>query len=388
MSRASRRRAEREAKKLGGKLHTEAPPAVKLVNPVTDLFETFIFGNALVCPAVCEPGTLDGKTVVICGAGPSLADNAEEWCRQGDELWAANSALTWLLDRGYPVTHAITVDQTPAMLNEWWTAPDVEYLLASTVHVHLTDHLLRAERRIRFFHNFVGINRPHVEWCECGHDHGLEHHEGMDRKIPACTDCDCPEYRPRVLPFEDWLYMTLYPPTIRAGSGLNTVSRAVDLAIAMGAEKVVVLGADCAIKVNRPLPRGTMTGSAEHKRWLETETVMHADGGNALASGATPITFGGEIDGRWWETKPDMAITAMFLHRMREMLDGKLVLVGDTLPNAIASAKTVRHNDGRLIPVQSPEDFWEMLPAMLDSNGDPMYLRVRDPLLTGEPVPV
>ena len=359
MSRAARRRAEREAAKTGSKVEQKPPQMIQLQNPVTDLFETFIFGNSLKAEDMVEYGEAEGQTIVICGAGPSLADHAHEWCHDGDQLWAANSALTWLLDNNYPVTHAITVDQTPAMVNEWKRAPDVEYLLASTVHPHLTDHLLQKERRLRFFHNFVGIKKPPVEYCECGHDH--------DSDTEPCSECECEAFSPRMMSYEDWLYISLYPESIRVGSGLNTVNRAVDLAFGMGAAKVVVLGADCALRVNRPLPKGTAIGSEAHKSWLQNDTTMHADGGNALASGATPVTIGGEIDGKWWETKPDMAISAMFFMRLQEAVgDDKLLLVGDTLPNALKGKS---------------EEFLAAMPALLDSHGNPIPIGLTKPIV-------
>jgi hypothetical protein len=130
-----------------------------------------------------------------------------------------------------------------------------------------------------------------------------------------------------------------------------------------------VLGADCALRVKRPCPVGVLPGTREHRRWLEEETVMHADGGHALASGATPVTIGGEIDGRWWETKPDMAISAMFLHRMREAYgEDRLLLVGDTLPNALRGKS---------------EDFLARMPALIDSHGNPLPIMIdRDAALT------
>jgi len=103
----------------------------------------------------------------------------------------------------------------------------------------------------------------------------------------------------------------------------------------MGAGRITVLGADCALRLTAPRPDAA-PGSAEHVHWLRAHTIMHADGGNALASGATPMTFGGEIDGRWWETKPDLVITALTLRRLADALPDLITLVGDTLPNALA----------------------------------------------------
>ena len=37
-----------------------------------------------------------------------------------------NSALPWLVEQGYPVTHGLSVDQTPAMCVEWKALADVK----------------------------------------------------------------------------------------------------------------------------------------------------------------------------------------------------------------------------------------------------------------------
>lgn len=357
MSRAIKRRLEREAKKRPGQ-------QITLQNPVSDYYGAFIFGNALHVPgpeAMVQPGEAKGRTVLICGAGPTLNDHIAEYAGTTTDLWACNSALPWLLSQGYPVTHAITVDQTAAMLNEWETAPDVEYLLCTTVHPFLTEHLVEKHaRRCRWFHNFVGIAKPPVEYCECGHDS----HDGP-------CQCGCETYRPYRMAYEEWLYASLFPPGIRVGAGLNTATRAIDLALTMGYDQVTVLGADCALRVRAPLGRDVEPNSPEHKLWL-AGTVMHADGGNALASGATACTIGGEIDGRWWETKPDMMLSAVFLLRMQDAIGDRLKLVGDTLPNALRVAKMLTKNDGTRVAVRGLDDLIAWMPALMDSNGKPM----------------
>lgn len=361
MSRAAKRRADRARQKAeksnAVRVGFDGPPqqTIKLENPVSQWYESFVAGNAQHCDRVVEEGAGTGKAVVICGAGPSLRDHAAEWCPQADEVWGCNSALTWLLDQGHNVTHGFCIDQTPAMLNEWKSAPDVEYLLASTVHPFLAEHLLRHNRNLTWFHNYVGIKKPPVGYCKCGHDE-TDHDE-----IGACRKCDvvpCSEYRLRVMPYEDWLYRALYPLTVRAGSGLNSVSRAVDVAHFMGFERIVLLGADCALKIKNKLPDGVKHGSPEHQRWLENDTEMHADGGSAVASGATGVTLGGEIDGRWWESKPDLVITAVFLVKMQEKMGAhRMLMIGDTLPNAL---------------VGKSDEFLKRLPSLTDADGKPI----------------
>jgi hypothetical protein len=159
-----------------------------------------------------------------------------------------------------------------------------------------------------------------------------------------------------IIGYEEWLYLILYEPTVRVGSGLNTVTRAIDAALFMGFSKITVVGADCCLRVRRPMPVGVPWHGEEHRKWLEEDVIMHADGGHALVSGATAVTMSATIDGRHWETKPDMAITASWLVRMKQKLGDRLVLVGDTLPNAI---------------MDKDEEFLARLPQMTDSDGKP-----------------
>ena len=329
---------------------------IHLANPETGHFEAFIAGNATKCERVVEIDSAKDQHLILCGAGPSLRDEADEWCPKGDQLWGCNSAVTWLDEHGHNPTHAFCVDQTTAMLNEWASAPDVEYLLASTVHPHLVQFLEDKGRTTRFFHNYVGIDKPPVSYCLCGHDE-VEHET-------ACTQCDCEKYDMRILAYEDWLYARCYSAhnaTVRAGSGLNAVTRAIDVAHFMGFSQITVLGADCALRVKRPLPDTVAHGSPEHRAWLKNETEMHADGGNALASNATPVTIGGEIDGRWWETKPDMMISAVWLVMMGKALGPGFQLIGDTLPNAIKD---------------KPDDFLDRLPALIGNDGKPIKYKL------------
>lgn len=269
-----------------------------------------------------------GQHLILCGAGPSLAKTAAEWCPKGDQIWGCNSAVTWLQGNGHKPTHAFTVDQTPTMLKEWYSLPDVTYLCASTVHPHLTSFIRSRGRTLRFFNNYVGIAGAPVE------------------------------FRNEYIAYEDWLYCVLMPPTVRAGSGLNSVNRAIDVACFMGFEKITVLGADCAIHLKRPKPQNMVHGDRAHRRWLEKHTVMHASGANAITNGQTAITMGGLIDGRYWESKPDMIVSAVWLEMTRRRLNGRLELIGDTLPNALRDKDveflkrlpTLTNADGSEIP--------------------------------------
>lgn len=407
-ARAERRRHEKAARK-GEPLTSVAPETapkaqIQLANPMTEHFPAFIIGNGLAWEAMAhdelirenreaaealEPywglmalvqsdfkdakayeswcrfrdavnglteqfvvmaNSAKGQHVVIAGAGPSLAETAEAFVPKADQVWGCNSALPFLLDKGYRVTHGFTVDQTPDMVAEWSTAPDVDYLVATTIHPHLAQHLKANNRRMRWFHNFVGINRPPVRW-------------------PA-EDGQTMEMR-----YEDWLYVTLFPGTVRAGSGLNTVTRAIDVALFMGFDTITVLGADCAMRSKGPMPTNLQHGSKEHLDWLRENTVFHADGGHALASNSTAVTLGAWIDsgtedetirpgcGRWWESKPDLLISARWLLVLEQVYKGRVKIEGDTYVAAI------RHKN---------KAFLDRLPNLLDSNGKPLEIDVGD----------
>lgn len=347
VARAARRRAEREAAKSPQR---NDGPIIKLVNPQSNNFESFIVGNAATCRRIpphtaeeiraqsctndCTPivegDSAKGQHLILCGAGPSLRDNLE-WLSKGDQIWGCNSAATWLHSEGHPITHGFTVDQTAQMCEEWYTAPDIEYLLASTVHPHLLSYLLSKGRKTRIFHNFVGLDKPPVDVGN-----------GM------------------VMDYEMWLYHQLYLPTAITGWGLNSVTRAIGLALVMGFEKVSVLGADCALRFKSPPPDAEL-GSEAHTAWLTNETVMHADGGHALASGATPVVMPGVIDGRLWLTKPDMAETARWLVEIARKFRGRVELIGDTLPNAM---------------MNKDDEFLDRLPRLTDGEGRPVKILI------------
>lgn len=324
---------------------------IKLQNPERGHFATYIFGNALHCDKTVQSRSHEGKTVVICGAGPTLRDTAAKWCPKGDEVWGCNSAAIWLHAQGHKVTHAFTVDQTPHMVVEWLSAPDLGYLLASTVHPHLTEYLLSKGRDITWFHNYVGVDGGKVAYAACTECDWMG-----DAGTEACEKCGGADVDDHTASYEEWLYTLLYPETVVVGSGLNAVTRAVDLAMFMGFEKIIVLGADCALQTTAPPPNAAV-GSPLHQKWLREHTVMHADGGHALASNASCLTLEAEIDGRYWLAKPDLLVTAVWLVKMKRLLGSRLSIIGDTLPKAL---------------MNKPDEYLARLPALTDVEGKVM----------------
>ena len=279
---------------------------MRLVMPHDDRFYDQVIANHRGAVEVVEAGSHVGQSVAICCAGPSLADQPLEGAF--DQVWAVNSALPYLMDRGVPVTHACTVDQGPAMMmdREFGRAFDVDYLLASCVYPELVQILRKAGRHIRYFHSYLGVTPP-PDWVE----------------------------RPGFGHYEEWLYRKLYPTSICVGAGLNSGPRALSVAIGMGFSRIVVYGADCACAPGAPsipAPPGTPAYAA----WIRG-LRMYADGRSPADCYHDAESLAeGEIDGRLWHTRPDMVISAQHLLQLQTMEpEGRITFVGDTLVNAI-----------------------------------------------------
>jgi hypothetical protein len=189
-----------------------------------------------------------------------------------DVVWACNSALDYVAGTDLPLV-GIGIDQTKGLLREWRTTYAVPYYLASSVDPGLVKHLEAHGRSVSFFHNHVGFAADEFEH-----------------------------------------YCATYPPTLMVGEGFTVVSRAIGLALWMGYERVDVYGADCAFGDN---------------------DVTHANGDVATDAYHNPLIMAGEINGRTWRTRPDMLMDAVHLVRRVRQANGRIRLMGDTLPVAL-----------------------------------------------------
>jgi len=241
--------------------------AIELLNPVTDKLKGFVEANRQDAEMV-QPGTCAEQTLALCGAGPSLRTLTFD---RTDHLWACNSALPWLVKEGIDVSVGIGIDQTPGLLREWETPPDVMYYVASSCDPELVAHLRAHGRQVRLFHNFVGFEGEWEMYCED------------------------------------------YPPGYMVGEGMTVVSRSIGLAKWVGFERVDIYGADCAFD----------------------DDVVHANGDDAQAAYGNPMLMqsDSEIGGKKWVTRPDMLMDAVDLARRTKQ--GGIRLMGDTLPVAL-----------------------------------------------------
>lgn len=341
-----------------------------LTMPNQDHLADHILENRQYCDGIKDmvhPNSMAGKTVNICGAGPSLADFHDELLhRPAHQTWGCNSAVPYLKDHGLPVDHGFCVDQGTEMLNpaEWArTWPDVTYFLSSSVHPDLTRHLRKANRRIRWFHNYLGIQDPE----------GWKPTKPWQKPTPESG-------------YEMYLYCTEWPSGAMTGYGLNSVPRAVGLAAWMGFSTIRVYGADCAAKPT-PYLKDQMPNQADgaYTQWLDTvqlyasgRTPRDAYGDNAVMveaivcdddacdckTGHPPTA-----NVRFWHTRADMVISALHLVDIERMVPS-VQLMGDTLPNAIK---------------RKPQAFFDALPK-LTGKGSISGFGLMSPLAKAEEV--
>lgn len=246
--------------------------AIELRSPVQDQMRGFIEANRVTDPSrMVTQANRVGHSVAICGAGPTLRLQGRLDLASVDDVWACNSALPYLAQWKRRVSVGLGVDQTKGLLTEWASPPDVPYYLATSVDPALTQHLEAHGRSVSFFHNWVGIEDERA------------------------------------------LYDS-FPPGVVLGEGFTVVSRAIGLALWMGYERVDVYGADCAFADN---------------------DVTHANGDLATEAYTNPLILTGEINGRTWRTRPDMLMDAVHLVKRVRSSQGRVRLMGDTLPVAL-----------------------------------------------------
>jgi hypothetical protein len=243
---------------------------MELRSPVQEHLKDYAAENAKTRPLIVVlPDLYKGQTLALCGAGPSLASSI---ISGADHVWAANSALPYLVARGVRVSAGVGIDQTPTLIHEWRDAPPIPYYLASTVDPALVRHVQARGGQPIFWHSAVGFEDEFEFYCQT------------------------------------------WPPCYLVGQGHTVISRTISLARWMGFDRVDVYGADCAF------------GAGD---------VTHANGTTAEDAYRNPMVMEGEIDGRVWRTRADMLMAAVELARWTRDSEGAIRLIGDTLPNAL-----------------------------------------------------
>ena len=188
-----------------------------------------------------------------------------------DLVFACNSAAAYLRGK---ITAAVGLDQTIALLREWADPdPSIPYFVASSCDPAVIAHLRAHGCQLFWFHNYVGLTEE-----------------------PA-------------------IYNT-WPNGFMVGEGMTVVSRFLGLAQWMGIERMDVYGADCA---------------------FGPDDQAHANGENAEAAYGNPLVMVGKLppSDREWRTRPDMLRDAVHLVKRVRAANGRIRLMGDTLPVAL-----------------------------------------------------
>jgi hypothetical protein len=218
-----------------------------------------------------------------------------------DEMWGCNSAAGVLRNRG--ITAAIGIDQTPGMMRDWADPVPVTHYIATTCDPALVQHVYDAGVPIRFFHNLVGWGDGEIDY-----------------------------------------YNNAWPPAYMVATGATVVGRMIALAAWMGFRRIDVYGADCSFGM---------------------DGIVHANGENLdEAYGEMTVILEGEVGGRKWRARPDMLMSAVDLVRKTREAEGRVRLMGDTLPVALLG-----FDDDYLDEVIRRLAPGEMMPTTGDTNG-------------------
>jgi len=237
---------------------------IKLTCPSNEFVLGYIKENAKHGFPMTVLGSGRGREVYICGNSRGLPKHAKRIKRDGMadnvEVWGCNGAVNWLWENDIKVTHGFTTDTSARMHQECWAhAPPIHYLLATCVDPRTVDQVLSlGAKSVTFFHNFTGL----------------------DGEVP--------------------LYQSLYPGAPLVGEGLNSVNRALALALMMDYDTIYILGA-----VEHLDPRNRL---------------HHADG----AGSNQEYILVANIDGRKYATHADLLYSAIDLVKQERRSNGTL----------------------------------------------------------------
>ncbi len=258
---------------------------IKFVNPNTDNFPRNIENAAdLVARGVVGmalPGTYTGQAGIVVGSGPSLKDPAVMEALQhryagGHIIYACKAAIKWLFDHDIVPHYGVSMDPGAhiASPKKIFKAPGVTHIIASTSDPMLFDYLL-------------------------GDKHGPP-----SRVLVFHSACG--------LPTEIHMYKELFPVADVMGGGFNVVNRAIALSLFMGINKLTLAGTDCG--------------------WRK-DAEMYVDG--PAHRPGVDMNDGGQVDGKVWNTRPDMLASGVAIARMAKEMGDDMTILGDVLPASL-----------------------------------------------------
>lgn len=296
---------------------------IKFVNPNTDNYENNIRSCAARRLPMAKADLHLGSTAVVCGSGPSLKDpevlkRIKQEQDNGAIVYACKAAIRFLDDHGIKVDYGVSMDPGAHIADPRKIAKvkGVTHIIASTSDPDVFEYLLGSDygdpSTVWVFHSATGFQRV-IEWDSDEWDE-LSNNEKKDYVTMEEKD-DAGVMRSYHVLTEVNLYANLFPDGAVMGGGFNVVNRTVTLANYMGAAKIVLAGADSG--------------------WRDG-VEMYCDGPEHRPG--VNMTDKGVVDGKNWNTRPDMLASAVALAKLaKEAGEDKFDILGDTLPASLVN---------------------------------------------------
>lgn len=270
-----------------------------------------------------------GQNAIVCGSAPSLLKpetlrKLRKHIKQGWKIVACKEGIELLRKRKVSVHFSVSMDPTDTQHLKTYLDDGITYLIASSCHPTLFDHVLNDGRPVRVFHSACGWN-GHIRNPGTG-------------EVAHITETD--------------LYKNLFPNADVMCGGFTVVNRALSCAKYMGFEKVIIAGADFG--------------------WRAGENY-YAEGAKQKAGNeGIEMSDQGRVDGKEWLTRPDLLASAVTVAKMKK--SGHIYAIwGDSLAAALAKKDTkfldeccqINRSDG---PPPQP-------PAAPLSEGAPQFIK-------------
>lgn len=270
-----------------------ASPNIKFTNPFfTELGKHIASAAARNLPCVERDMHVKDPGAIVCGSAPSLLQphilaKIRKHVQKGWKIIACKEAIELLRKRKVPVHYSLSMDPTDTQHLKTYLDDGITYLLASSCHPSLFEHVLNGGRPVLVFHSACG-------W------HGNVRRPGTD-EVVHITETD--------------LYKNMFPNADVMCGGFTVVNRALSMAKYMGFPKVILAGADF----------GYRAGASYYAKGAKQKA------GNE----GIELSDQGKVDGKEWLTRPDLLASAVTVAKQKKQ--GHVYQIwGDSLAASLA----------------------------------------------------
>lgn len=265
---------------------------IKFHNPFFHLLGQHIVSSANRRLPMMARDSHKGENVIVCGSAPSLVkantlNRIRNHVKKGWKIVACKEAIELLRKRNIPVHYSVSMDPTDTQHLKTYLDDGITYLIASSCHPTLFDHVINGGRACRVFHSACGWN-------------------GNVRN---------PQTNQTVHITETDLYKNMFPNADVMCGGFTVVNRALSCAKYMGFEKVVLAGADFG--------------------WREKSSYYAKGAKQKAGNEGIEMTDQGLVDGKPWLTRPDLLASAVSIAKLKKK--GQIFGIwGDSLAASLA----------------------------------------------------